>query len=153
MHAILQHLGMQIILDPITIEEYEELKKEEEVSLFIKEIEECKNNIERLTVENTFYRRVIKTGLHSQVVLMSILPNSEIGMEVHPNIDQFIRFEKGVGKVLINGGECIVTDGDYVHIDAGSQHNVINIGNERLQLYTIYSPPHHPKGLVEHVKE
>jgi mannose-6-phosphate isomerase-like protein (cupin superfamily) len=106
-------------------------------------------DIETLTRTNTDFRRVLYTGKASQLVLMSLLPNEEIGLEVHPNNDQFFRFEKGEGKMVINGFERIVRDGDAVIVPMGAEHNVINISEtERLQLYTIYAPAHHKDGTV-----
>lgn len=109
-------------------------------------------NIDALTKGNTFFRQVIFTGLHSQLVLMSLLPQEEIGLEVHGE-DQFFRFEQGVGRVMIDGESVAVKDGDAVVIPAGAQHNVINTSaNEPLKLYTIYSPPHHPDQTVHQTK-
>ncbi|OQY68216.1 cupin [Microgenomates bacterium UTCPR1] len=101
-------------------------------------------NIEKLTEENDFFRKVIFTGQHEQLVLMSLLPKEEIGDEVHETTDQFFRFEKGEGKVIIDGEEVLVGADDVVIVPAGSRHNVINTSDtEKLKLYTIYSPPHH----------
>ena len=83
---------------------------------------------------------------------MSLLPLEEIGMEVHPDNDQFFRFEKGVGKVIINETEYEVSDGDAVIVPCGANHNVI-AGNEGLKLYTIYSPAHHKDGIVRGTKK
>jgi mannose-6-phosphate isomerase-like protein (cupin superfamily) len=111
-------------------------------------------NIEKETLENENYRKVLYTAKHSQLVLMSLKPKEEIGMEVHSDNDQFFRFEKGQGKVIIDGNEYNVSDGSAVVVPAGSQHNVINIsGNEPLKLYTIYSPAHHKDGIVRVTKE
>jgi len=111
-----------------------------------------KDNIESLTTENTNFRKVLYTGAHCQLVLMSLLPGEEIGMEVHPDNDQFFRFEKGVGKVIINETEYEVSDGDAVIVPCGANHNVI-AGNEGLKLYTIYSPAHHKDGIVRSTKK
>ncbi|MBW7959923.1 cupin domain-containing protein [Patescibacteria group bacterium] len=101
-------------------------------------------NIEKLTEENDFFRKVIFTGRYEQLVLMSLLPKEEIGDEVHETTDQFFRFEKGEGKVIIDGEEVLVGADDVVIVPAGSRHNVINTSDtEKLKLYTIYSPPHH----------
>ena len=110
-----------------------------------------KDNIEKLTIENNDFRHVLYTGEHCQLVLMSLLPNEEIGMEVHPDNDQFFRFEKGTGKVVINETEYEVKDGDAVVIPCGSNHNVI-AGVDGLKLYTIYSPAHHQDGVVRATK-
>jgi mannose-6-phosphate isomerase-like protein (cupin superfamily) len=113
-----------------------------------------KQNIEALTVENTNFRKVLYTGKHSQLVLMALQPNEEIGMEVHTDNDQFFRFESGKGKVIIDGNEYEVGDGDAVVVPAGANHNVINVSaEESLKLYTIYSPAHHKDGIVRATKE
>lgn len=107
-------------------------------------------NIENLTLANTNFRQVVFTGSHAQLVLMSLLPGEEIGMEVHPNVDQFFRIEKGQGKVVINGEETPISDGTAVFVPAGAQHNVINTSQtEPLRLYTIYSPPQHKDGVIQ----
>lgn len=111
-----------------------------------------KDNIENLTTENENFRKVLYTGEHCQLVLMSLLPNEEIGMEVHEENDQFFRFEKGSGKVIINETEYEVKDGDAVIVPSGSKHNVI-AGGEGLKLYTIYSPAHHKDGIVRATKQ
>jgi mannose-6-phosphate isomerase-like protein (cupin superfamily) len=111
------------------------------------------DRIESLTVENKNFRKVLYTGKHSQLVVMSLLPKEEIGMEVHEENDQFFRFEKGTGKVIIDGNEYEVGDGVAVVVPAGAQHNVINISDsEGLKLYTIYSPAHHKDGIVRAIK-
>lgn len=110
-------------------------------------------NIEKETLENENFRKVLYTGKHSQLVLMSLKPNEEIGMEAHEENDQFFRFEKGQGKVIIDGNEYQVSDGSAVFVPAGAQHNVINVSNvEELKLYTIYSPAHHQDGVVRATK-
>ena len=112
-----------------------------------------KNNIEKLTLENDNFRRVLYTAGHCQLVLMSLKPEEEIGMEVHPDNDQFFRFEKGEGKVIINETEYVVGDGDAVIVPAGATHNVVNTSTtEALKLYTIYAPPHHKDGVVRATK-
>ena len=111
-----------------------------------------KDNIETLTVENDNFRKVLYTGEHCQLVLMSLLPNEEIGMEVHEENDQFFRFEKGTGKVVINETEYEVADGDAVIVPSGANHNVI-AGDSGLKLYTIYSPAHHKDGIVRVTKK
>ncbi|MDP3057727.1 MAG: cupin domain-containing protein [bacterium] len=110
-------------------------------------------NIEKATLENNNFRKVLYTGKHSQLVLMSLKPQEEIGMEAHPDNDQFFRFEKGQGKVIIDGNEYDVRDGTVIVVPAGANHNVINIsGVEDLKLYTIYSPAHHKDGIVRATK-
>jgi len=112
------------------------------------------SNIEKDTVENSNFRKVLYTSKHSQLVLMSLKPGEEIGMEVHPDNDQFFRFEKGNGKCIIDGNEYEVTDGVAIVVPAGAEHNVINISqSEDLKLYTIYSPAHHKDGIVRATKE
>ena len=106
-------------------------------------------DIEELTLANNNFRQVLYTAPHSQLVLMSLLPNEEIGMEAHGNVDQFFRFEKGIGKVILEGEETIIGDGDVVIAPAGTNHNVINTSTtEPLKLYTVYSPANHPDGTV-----
>jgi mannose-6-phosphate isomerase-like protein (cupin superfamily) len=110
-----------------------------------------KGNIEKLTTNNGNFREVLYTGEHCQLVLMSLLPNEEIGMEVHADNDQFFRFEKGSGKVIINETEYDVADGDAVVVPCGANHNVI-AGSDGLKLYTIYSPAHHKDGVLRATK-
>jgi mannose-6-phosphate isomerase-like protein (cupin superfamily) len=106
-------------------------------------------NIEKLTIANDNFRKVLYTGKHSQLVLMSLLPGEEIGMEVHEDNDQFFRFEKGQGKCIIDGNEYALSDGMAVVVPAGAQHNIINVSDsEELKLYTIYSPAHHKDGVL-----
>ncbi|MFA6534136.1 MAG: cupin domain-containing protein [Patescibacteria group bacterium] len=110
-------------------------------------------NIEKETLRNTDFRHVLYTGKHSQLVLMCLQPSEEIGLEVHTDNDQFFRFEKGMGKCLIDGNEYAVTDGSAIVVPAGAQHNVINTSaSEMLKLYTIYSPAHHQDGVVRATK-
>jgi len=110
-------------------------------------------NIEKATLENDNFRKVLYTGKNSQLVLMSLLPKEEIGMEVHEENDQFFRFEKGEGKVIIDGNEYTVADGSAIVVPAGAEHNIINVSEtEALKLYTIYSPAHHKDGIVRATK-
>ncbi|MEX2725480.1 MAG: cupin domain-containing protein, partial [Candidatus Freyarchaeota archaeon] len=98
-------------------------------------------SIEKETKKNTNFRRVLYTGKHSQLVLMSLKPGEEIGEETHDDVDQFFRFEEGEGKVVIDGVEHCVKDGSAVIVPAGARHNVINTSKSaNLKLYTIYSP-------------
>ncbi|MBN1325959.1 cupin domain-containing protein [Candidatus Falkowbacteria bacterium] len=111
-------------------------------------------NIEKETLENSNFRKVLYTGKNSQLVLMSLKPNEEIGMEVHPDNDQFFRFEKGQGKCIIDGNEYEVSDGSAIVVPAGAQHNIINTSDsEELKMYTIYSPAHHKNGVLHKTKE
>ncbi|HPP19035.1 MAG TPA: cupin domain-containing protein [Candidatus Dojkabacteria bacterium] len=110
-------------------------------------------NIQKKTLENTNFREVLYTGAHMQLVVMSLKPLEDIGMEVHPNVDQFFRIEKGQAKVIMNGEETILTDDMVAIVPAGVQHNVINISNtEDLKLYTIYAPANHPEGTIHATK-
>ena len=111
-------------------------------------------NVEKETLKNSDFRRVLYTGKHSQLVLMSIRPGEEIGEETHEDIDQFFRFEGGEGKVIIDGVEHLVKDGNGVIVPAGAKHNVVNTSKHvDLRLYTIYSPPEHQDGVVRHTKK
>ncbi len=111
-------------------------------------------NIEEATLSNTSFRKVLYSGKYSQLVLMSLLPNEEIGMEVHHDNDQFFRFESGVGKCVIDGHEYELKDGVAIIVPAGASHNIINTSNtERLNLYTIYSPAHHQDGIIRQTKK
>lgn len=113
-----------------------------------------KENIEKATLENTDFRRVLYTGEHSQIVVMSLKPGEEIGEEIHGENDQFFRFDGGEGTVIINETTYSVTDGDAVIVPAGAKHNVINSSaTEDLKLYTIYMPAHHKDGVVRATKE
>jgi len=111
-------------------------------------------NIEKDTLKNDNFRKVLYTGKHSQLVLMSLKPKQEIGMEVHKDNDQFFRFERGMGKCIIDGNEYALSDGTVIIVPAGAEHNVINISEtEDLKLYTIYSPAHHKDGIARATKE
>lgn len=111
-------------------------------------------NIEKDTIENNNYRKVLYTGQNLQLVLMSLKPNEEIGVEVHQEIDQFFRFEEGNGICIVNDMEYKVSDGDCVIVPAGSNHNIINTSNKNdLKLYTIYTPPHHKDGIAFKTKK
>lgn len=109
-------------------------------------------NIEKATLENTNFRKVLYTAKNSQLVLMSLRPLQEIGLETH-TLDQFIRIEKGTGTALLNGVEHPLADGSAVVIPAGTEHNITNTSDsEELKLYTIYSPPEHRDGTVHATK-
>src|SRR5688572_28037981 len=113
-----------------------------------------KTNIERDTLKNGNFRKVSYTGKNSQLVLMSLKPKEEIGLETHPENDQFLRFEGGTGRVIVDDSKYTVKDGDAVVIPAGAKHNVVNTsGTEELKIYTIYSPPHHKDGTIHKTKE
>lgn len=109
-------------------------------------------NIEKETRDNELFRKVLFTSHYSQLVLMSLGPDEEIGEEVH-GLDQFLRFEQGNGKVVLSGVEQEVSDGFAVVVPAGARHNVINISTDKpLKLYTVYSPPNHKDGTIHQTK-
>ncbi|NQV93320.1 cupin domain-containing protein [Candidatus Kaiserbacteria bacterium] len=108
-------------------------------------------NIEKETLENTDYRRVLYTAKNSQLVLMNLQQGEEIGEETH-HLDQFLRFEQGTAQVILDGVEHVVEVDFAVVVPAGTKHNVINTGQGELKLYSIYSPPEHKDGVVEHTK-
>jgi len=111
-------------------------------------------NIEKATLENENFREVLYTAENSQLVLMSLLPNEEIGEETHGDLDQFIRVESGNGKVVIDGEEHDIMDGSAIIIPAGAMHNIINSSDsEKMKLYTVYSPPEHRDGTIHATKE
>jgi len=111
-------------------------------------------NIEELTLANTNFRQVLYTGKHTQLVLMCLKPGEEIGEEVHNTVDQFFRFEQGIGKVLIDGSEYNVKDGSAVIVPAGAKHNVINVSTtDDLKLYTLYSPANHIDGRIHKTRD
>jgi len=107
-------------------------------------------HLETDTEVNDDFRHVIFTAKNTQLVLMKLMPGEEIGMEVHPTIDQFFRIESGDGKVVMNGEEATFAAGDGIIVPAGTQHNVI--ANSPVKLYTLYSPPNHPADRVQHTK-
>lgn len=111
-------------------------------------------DIEQMTLENTNFRKVVYTGAHAQLVLMSLMPGEAIGEETHGKNDQFFRFERGTGRVEIDGNQYQVTDGSAVIVPAGARHNIINTSaTETLNLYTLYTPPHHQDGIVRATRE
>jgi mannose-6-phosphate isomerase-like protein (cupin superfamily) len=110
------------------------------------------DNIERETVGNEDFRRVLYTGEHLQLVLMTLQPGEEVGEEVHADRDQFFRIEEGEGVIDIDGRENAVEDDIAVIVPAGARHNVRNTGDEPLRLYTIYGPPEHKDGVVQATK-
>lgn len=110
-------------------------------------------DIERDTIANDDFRRVLFTGPNTQLVLMTLRPGEEIGLETHGEHDQFIRVEEGTGVVLLDEEESALADGSAVVIPAGVEHNVINTSDSApLRLYTLYSPPEHPDGTVHRTK-
>ncbi|MEQ7873338.1 cupin domain-containing protein [Sphingomonas sp. ASV193] len=111
------------------------------------------DDIEALTTGNGEFRRVLYTGHHLQLVLMTLPPGCDIGSEVHDERDQFFRFEEGEGEVEIDDNRYAVTDGSGVVVPAGARHNVRNTGDAPLKLYTLYGPPEHKDGIVQATKE
>jgi mannose-6-phosphate isomerase-like protein (cupin superfamily) len=115
-------------------------------------------NIENATLANDFYRQALWTGPNLQLTLMSIPPGGDIGLEVHPDTDQFIRLEQGQGLVQMGNAKNNLTfrqtvfANSAVFVPAGTWHNITNIGNEPMKLYTVYAPPHHPHGTVHPTK-
>ncbi len=99
-------------------------------------------------MENNNFRKVLNTTERSQLVVMSIEVGEDIGMEVHEEHDQFIRIEQGRAEVILDGQSTRVEDDFAIVIPAGTEHNIINVGEEPLKLYTIYTPPEHPDGVV-----
>jgi mannose-6-phosphate isomerase-like protein (cupin superfamily) len=111
-------------------------------------------NIGEASKNNENFRKVLYTGKHSQLVLMTLKPNEEIGMETHTDNDQFFRFEEGEGKAIIDGNEYVLAVEDVIVVPAGAEHNIINTSSSAsLKLYTIYSPAHHKDGIVRATKE
>lgn len=111
-------------------------------------------NIEEITENNNNFRHVLYTGKYTQLVVMSLKPGEDIGMEVHHDVDQFFRFEEGEAKVIIDGEESTVQEDMVVIVPAGAEHNIINTSKtEDLKLYTLYSPPNHPGGTVHVTRE
>ncbi|RAK50947.1 cupin domain-containing protein [Phenylobacterium deserti] len=110
-------------------------------------------DIEKATVENDDFRRVLYTGKFLQLVLMTLQPGEEIGEEVHEDHDQFFRIEEGKGEVRIDGVATPIEDDFAVIVPAGARHNVVNTGDQPLKLYTLYGPPEHKDGVVRHTKK
>ncbi len=105
-------------------------------------------NIEKETLENENFRKVLNTTKRSQLVVMTLGVGEDIGMEIHDDHDQFIRIEQGKAEVILDGEKTTVEDNFAIVIPAGVEHNVINTGDEKLKLYTIYTPPEHPEGTI-----
>ncbi len=110
------------------------------------------DNIEKLALENEFFRKVLFTADNCQLVLMSLKPGEDIGEEVH-DLDQFFRIESGEGKMVLNGVDSKIEDGSAIVVPKGTKHNLINTGTVSLKLYTIYSPPNHLDGTIHKTKE
>ena len=109
------------------------------------------DDIEKLTEENTNYRKILFTTKNSQLVVMSIEPGDEIGEEIH-ELDQFIRLEKGSGEAILNDSTHPIKEDFAIVIPSGTKHNIINTGNIPLKLYTIYSPPEHKFNTIHETK-
>jgi len=109
-------------------------------------------NIEEKTLENNYFREVLFTTDKSQLVVMALKSGEEIGAEVHPKHDQFIRIESGKGKAVMNGEEHEIKDGSAIVVPAGAQHNIINTSEVVMKLYTIYTPPEHKPGTIHKTK-
>ena len=110
------------------------------------------NNVQQLALENTNFRKVLFTNEHSQVVLMSVLPGDDIGREVHDDVDQVLVFVNGAGEAVVGTDKHRIGPGDMFVVPAGTEHDFINTGNEALKLFTVYSPPEHPDGVVHVTK-
>jgi mannose-6-phosphate isomerase-like protein (cupin superfamily) len=110
------------------------------------------NNLEKDTIENENFRKVLNTTEKSQLVVMSLLPGEDIGEEVH-DVDQFIRLEEGSGKAVLDGVEYDIEDDWAIVVPAGSMHNIINTGDTKMKLYTVYTPPEHKDGTIHKTKE
>ena len=111
------------------------------------------DDIERATLDNEHFRRVLYTGRNLQLVLMTLPPGCDIGEEVHEDRDQFFRIEEGEGVIRIDGADNRVEDDFAVIVPAGARHNVLNTGSEPLKLYTLYAPPEHRDGVIHRDKE
>lgn len=112
------------------------------------------DDIEERTEQNSNFRTVLYTGSHMQLVVMSLKPGEDIGMEIHNTVDQFFRFESGKGKIIMNGEESFVKSDMVAIVPAGVEHNIVNVSDEEeLKLYTIYAPANHPEGTVHVTKE
>lgn len=109
-------------------------------------------NIEQASLENEYFRKVLYTDTHVQLVVMSLKPNEDIGEEVH-QLDQFIRVEQGTGKSVLDGVEHVLEDGSAIVIPQGTRHNIINTSSsESMKLYTVYAPPNHKDGTIHETK-
>lgn len=109
------------------------------------------DNIEKISLENEAFRTVLYTTHNAQLVVMSLQPGEEIGLEIHGQ-DQFIRIESAKGKSVLNGEEHDISDGSAIVIPAGVKHNIINTSDEHMKLYTLYTPPHHKNGTIHRTK-
>lgn len=110
------------------------------------------SNLKTQAIENTYFRSVVANSNHTQVVIMSVNPGEDIGLEVHPKEDQVLYLVSGQGKVLLNGQASDFKAGDCVLVPAGVEHNFTTVGDEPMKIITTYSPPHHPEGTVHKTK-
>lgn len=108
-------------------------------------------NIEKLSLENENFRSVLYTSTNCQLVLMSLLPKEEIGVEIH-DVDQFLRIERGTGQAILNGTRYDISDGSAILVPKGTEHNIINVGAEKMKLYSLYMPPHHKDQTTHNTK-
>lgn len=109
------------------------------------------SNIEKSTIDNVYFRKVLYTTTQSQLVLMSLLPGEEIGEEIH-DVDQFLRIEQGIGMAVLDGVPYPISDGSAVVVPLGTKHNIVNTGKNSMKLYSLYMPPHHRDGVVHETK-
>lgn len=110
-------------------------------------------NIKKKAMDNTFFRQVLETGNHTQIVIMSIKPGEDIGEEIHEESDQILYLVDGEGEAQLDGESEPFNRGDCVLVRAGTKHNFINTGEKDLKIITTYSPPHHPQGTIHKTKE
>ena len=108
-------------------------------------------SIDSLTVKNPHFRCVLYTAKHCQLVVMSLKPKEEIGMEVH-KLDQFFRVEEGSGEAILDGVRTPISEGFAIIVPAGAKHNIVNTGPSPLKLYTLYAPPNHRDGVIHHTR-
>ena len=109
------------------------------------------SNIEKSTLDNSYFRKVLYTTTQSQLVLMSLLPGEEIGEEIH-DVDQFLRIEQGTGMAVLDGVPHPIGDGSAIVVPVGTKHNVVNTGKDSMKLYSLYMPPHHKDGTVHETR-
>ncbi len=109
------------------------------------------SNIEKSTLENSHFRKVLYTTTQSQLVLMSLLPGEEIGEEIH-DVDQFLRIEQGTGMAVLDDVPHPIEDGSAIVVPIGTKHNIVNTGKDSMKLYSLYMPPHHKDGTVHETK-
>jgi mannose-6-phosphate isomerase-like protein (cupin superfamily) len=110
------------------------------------------DNIKQQALDNNYFRRVLATGEHTQIVIMHIPPGGEIGEETHPENDQVLYLVAGKGSVFLNGEQSAYNEGDVVLVPAGTKHNFVASSDQPLKIITTYAPPHHPDGTVHKTK-